>query len=189
MINYSIIQKSIDFYDKVGFTRIETPWYVSKNVAAITKPPNLRDDEFILNHNDKRLVASGEQGFLYLYLKGFLPKGKFQTVTPCFRFESHDETHTKTFIKNELISTSDISKTTLESIISNCYNYFKSIGFDNKLNVVKTDIGFDINYLDTELGSYGIRETSFLKYIYATGVSEPRASYLLNKYELPYKEN
>lgn len=185
MINYTIIDKSINYYSAFNFNRIETPWYVSQGVANITKPHEV-EETFLLNHNNKRLVASGEQGFLYLYLKGFLPKGMFQTITPCFRFESHDETHTKTFIKNELICTDNVSLDQLEVIVNICFNFFKSVGFDKKLKVIKTDIGFDINYQEIELGSYGIRETSFLRYIYATGVSEPRTSFTLNKYGLSF---
>jgi hypothetical protein len=45
----------------------------------ITKPKDRIS--FQLKHNDKCLVASGEQSFLYLYLKDFLPKGKFQAIT------------------------------------------------------------------------------------------------------------
>lgn len=106
MINYQIIQDSIDYYSKCGFERIESPWAVSAEVANITKPEGKTN--FIINHNDKALVASGEQSFLYLYLKGFLPKGCYQTVTPCFRYENFDILHTKYFIKNELIDTKNV---------------------------------------------------------------------------------
>src|SRR4051812_17183406 len=103
MIDYKLLDDSIIYYEGKGFKRIESPWAVSENVDNITKP--FDRVSFQLKHNNKCLVASGEQSFLYLYLKGFLPHGQFQTITPCFRFESFDFLHTKYFMKNELIKT------------------------------------------------------------------------------------
>ena len=100
-------------------------------------------------------MVSGEQSFLYLYLKNFLPKGQFQTVTPCFRFESFDYTHTKYFIKNELIKTDFVNNNELEKVVDNCFKFFKKYIPD--VEILKTNIGFDIEYKGNELGSYGIR--------------------------------
>lgn len=75
MINYKIIADSIDYYENNGFIRIESPWTVSEYVDNLTKPKDRIS--FQLKHNNKCLVASGEQAFLYLYLKDFLPKGQF----------------------------------------------------------------------------------------------------------------
>ena len=83
MIDYSIIDYSTQFYHtKGGFQRIESPWTVTEQTSNITKPPGA--SEFKIQDTDKVLVASGEQSFLYLYLKDFLPKGRYQTTTPCF---------------------------------------------------------------------------------------------------------
>lgn len=82
MIDYGRLDRSVKFYDEFGFKRIESPWTVTKAVSGITKPKDKIDWEII--GKDKVLVASGEQSFLYLYLKGFLPKGKYQTITPVF---------------------------------------------------------------------------------------------------------
>ena len=79
----------------VGFERIETPWLVTEAVDGITRPADVQP--YRVESKNKNLIASGEQGFLYLYLKEYLPKGKFQTVTPCFRNDSFDYTHTKYF--------------------------------------------------------------------------------------------
>ena len=38
-------------------------------------------------------------------------------------------------------------------------------------------------YKDYELGSYGIRECEFLKWIYATGCAEPRIRKIINLYK------
>ena len=80
MIDYKILNDSILYYESKGFKRIEAPWTVSENVDNITKPKDRLS--FQLKHNNKCLVASGEQSFLYLYLKNFLPLGQYQTVTP-----------------------------------------------------------------------------------------------------------
>jgi len=178
MINYKIIADSIDYYENSGFIRIESPWTVSEYVDNLTKPKDRIS--FQLKHNNKCLVASGEQAFLYLYLKDFLPKGQFQTTTPCFRMESFDYSHTKYFIKNELIKTDIVNDIELEKIIDKCLIFYKK--YIPGVIVSTTEIGFDIEYNGQELGSYGIRECEYLKWIYATGCAEPRLSKIINLY-------
>lgn len=178
MINYKLLSDSIEYYEKEGFSRIESPWTVSEYIDNLTKPKDIVS--FQLKHNDKCLVASGEQSFLYLYLKDFLPKGQFQTTTPCFRHESFDYSHTKYFIKNELIKTDVVNSEELDIIVDKCFIFFKK--YIPNIDVITTDIGFDINYKNNEIGSYGIRENEFLKWIYATGCAEPRFSKILNLY-------
>ena len=108
MIDYSILAASTDYYTSKGFKRIESPWTVTQAVSEITKPKGAK--EFALVHDDgKVLVASAEQSFLYLYLKGFLPLGQYQSITPCFRSEPFDQLHTKYFMKNELIETENVN--------------------------------------------------------------------------------
>jgi hypothetical protein len=179
MINYQLLADSIDFYTGKGFQRIETPWTVSEYVDDITKPKDR--PHYQLKHNNKCLVASGEQSFLYLYLKEYLPKGKFQTITPCFRYEAYDLYHEKCFMKNELIITDDVSEDSLKYVIDSAYDFFKSKLDERRLHVVPTDIGYDIEYNiggvnPIELGSYGIRKCEFIKWIYGTGCAEPRLS-------------
>ncbi len=180
MIDYSLIQKSIEYYETTKFIRIESPWTVSEKIDQITKPKEILS--FQLKHNNKCLVASGEQSFLYLYLKNFLPKGQFQTVTPCFRFESFDFLHTKYFIKNELIKTDIVNTTELDKIVNICFEFYSKFFDKNKLKVLKTEIGYDIEIEGHELGSYGIRSCDFLTWIYGTGCAEPRTSNLINLY-------
>jgi hypothetical protein len=178
MINYANISKSLEFYEENGFTRIEVPWTVSQAVSAITKPKHCID--YVLNHNGKTLVASGEQSFLYLYLKNHLPKGKFQAVTPCFRDETFDVLHSKYFIKNELIDTQDVSESNLMDIVGIARDFFSLFIGKDKIAVVETKEGFDIMCVtggkQIELGSYGIRSCEFLDWVYATGCAEPRLS-------------
>jgi hypothetical protein len=177
MIDYGIIDRSIRFYEDKGFKRIESPWTVTKEISGITKPEGKFDWEII--GKNKVLVASGEQSFLYLYLKGFLPKGKYQTVTPCFRDESFDKTHTKYFIKNELMITDDVSDSSLNKIINCCKEFFES-ELNISIDIKKTDIGYDLEANGIEIGSYGIRSCEYLDWVYGTGVAEPRLTMIKN---------
>ncbi len=118
-------------------------------------------------------MASAEQGFLYLQLKGFLAPGSYQAITPCFRDESFDETHTKYFMKNEIFITGVVSAENLNFVIRSCKTFFEE-ELGHSVSIVPTKEGFDLEFQGIELGSYGIRSCSFAKWIYATGCAEPR---------------
>ncbi len=190
MINYGIIQSSIDYYESKGFQRIESPWTVTRAVSEITKPKGAK--EFALEHEDKKvLVASGEQSFLYLYLKGFLPLGCYQTVTPCWRHDSFDQLHTKYFVKNELIDTKNVTTERLDEIVNIAYGFFLNYFPKDKLTITGNGItndAYDIVYDGIELGSYGIRYCDYVEWVYATGVAEPRLSSTIKKFELLKRE-
>ena len=180
MIDYEILGHSISHYSDYNFERIEAPWTVTQYVSNITKPIEAVD--FKLLHNQKVLVGSGEQSFLYLYLKGFLPKGRFQTITPCYRYEEFDNLHTKYFMKNELIETKFVNSDSVDHLVEIATRFF--IKYLKKISVEKTEQGFDINYEGSngekyELGSYGIRSCEFLDWVYGTGVAEPRLSSII----------
>ncbi len=178
MIDYGRLDRSVSHYEKAGFSRIESPWTVTAEIANITCPEGKSNWE-ILGKN-KVLVASGEQSFLYLYLKNFLPKGKYQTITPCFRDEPFDKTHTKYFMKNELIITKDVCKESLFSVMTECQTFFES-EINDDVSINKTDDGYDLlSSSGIELGSYGIRHCEYLSWIYATGLAEPRMSIARN---------
>jgi hypothetical protein len=154
MINYNIIGNSISYYEQKGFKRIESPWTVTKATSDITRPVGAA--EFTISEKNKVLVASGEQSFLYLYNKDFLPKGKFQTVTPCFRNDVFDSLHTKYFIKNELIITDDTSKKQLQYIINCARDFFRIYCLQPKLNdSYLMNIGEKDDVLIVETGNGG----------------------------------
>lgn len=179
MINYKLLDFSRKYYhDNGNFLPIEAPWTVTKSVANITAPKDAK--HWTIEEKNKVLVASGEQSFLYLYLKGFLPKGRFQTITPCFRDESFDIDHTKYFMKNELIDTMDTSEASLMKMIENSKLFFQKY-FKDKLEVRETGhLEYDIVWKDREIGSYGIRQCEYLTWVYGTGLAEPRFSNLVN---------
>lgn len=104
MISYANLTKASELYEALGYKRIEVPWWATKDIVNITKPTGMSDDNLYgLSLNNKCLIASGEQAFLYLANKGQLPPGKYQTITPCFRNEPYDQYHSKHFMKLELI--------------------------------------------------------------------------------------
>ena len=191
MINYRNIQDSIEFYGRKGFLRVESPWTVTKAISDITKPrpgPGETIPDFTIKEKNKVLVASGEQSFLYLYNKGFIPKGQFQTTTPCFREDSFDAFHTKYFLKNELIKTDKVDEDSLDYVLGIAHEFFKSkLGDDVKIQTIVPGKEYDISFDNIELGSYGIRRCDFLDWIYATGVAEPRLSRVMEKYGIPQK--
>jgi len=105
--NYALLADAQTFYAKNGYSYIDVPWWVTRAIAESTLPPGKdTSNDYYLPLNNKVLVASGEQSFLYLAHKGQLPKGKYQTITPCFRFEPHDQTNRKHFMKQELTNLS-----------------------------------------------------------------------------------
>lgn len=180
LISYENIAKSVDYYDKCGFTQIETPWWVSEDTMMLTSPSDRASTDLLykIGKNNKCLVASAEQGFLYLATKGHLAKGTYQSIGPCFRDEPWGPGRCNYFMKNELIIIDNTSETMLNFIIETAMAFFNTISDDpSHLHVLKTDIGVDIMYKEHEIGSYGIRHTPVLSYIYGTGIAEPRFSH------------
>ena len=173
MINYKLLQDSLDYYTLKGFSRIEVPWTVSEEINNLTKPKEVVPLQ--LKHNNKCLVGSAEQGFLSLVNKGFLMKGKYISLTPCFRDEDFTLLHTKYFMKSEIFINDDVSDKTLKNLIGNAMGFFDGV-LGDKVSLVPTDIGYDIEYEGIELGSYGIRDFGFVRYIYGTSCAEPRLS-------------
>jgi hypothetical protein len=182
MIDYNLIAKSIDFYEGVGFKRVEAPWLITEAINRITCPNSAKSYHVLKDgQRPKTFVASGEQSFLYQINKGFLPEGKYQTVTPCMRDDAFDIWHTKYFIKNELIHFGNIQKADLYKLMMNAFDFYASFCDKNKLIVIELgEDAFDINYKDIEIGSYGIRQCEFTKWVYGTGLAEPRFSRLLS---------
>lgn len=179
MINYQILADSQKHYLEKGFIKIESPWAVSEAVSAITRPKGLVP--YKLEHNGKCLVGSGEQSFLYMMTKGFLPSGRYQTITPCFRDESFDTLHMKYFMKNELIITDSMNDSNLFGLIEDALAFFRKYLKPSEVNFRRCSGGvFDIMWRDEyELGSYGKRKHDQLEWIYGTGVAEPRLSHII----------
>lgn len=179
-IDYGLIAESIAFYESRGYRRIESPWLVSRSIGDITKPAFA--SSFAVTKEtksaEKVFVASGEQSLLYLIGKGYLPEsGKLLTVTPCMRDDAWDELHWKQFLKVELMEYGDGVENAAE-LVNDALEFF-SKHVDASL-LKETDVpkarALDIELDGVEVGSYGVRECSFVKWAYGTGLAEPRFS-------------
>lgn len=188
VIEYKNLAAAQEFYKKEGYTPIETPWLVSSKVNSITAPEGVRRYFVTKGDATKEFIASGEQGFLYLAVKGYLPPGKYQTITPCLRDDSFDFTHMKQFVKCELIEIGDYNTIVparggiLTNMLTSCQKFFQEQGLLTML--YKEDKGTEQYDLiapnGTEIGSYGYRSYEGLHWIYGTGIAEPRFSRVLN---------
>ena len=85
-------------------------------------------------------------------------------------------------MKTELIKTDTVNAEELNKMVDLCFNFYKK--YLPNLDIIDTGSGFDIEHNGYELGSYGIRECEFLKWIYGTGCAEPRTSNLIKVYGL-----
>ena len=184
-IDYKKIVAAQHHYGWAGYENIDVSWFVSRNAMEVTAPPGVRQycNSFIGD-----LVASGEQSFIQMWMDGELKKGRWQCATPCFRDEPVvDDLRLNYFFKVELI---DVLPKDIEKSMQDMVKYALMF-FDNYLDVrvIDTDIGEDIVFTDIELGdielgSYGYREFEDFKWVYGTGVAEPRLSYAEKKYAL-----
>lgn len=191
LIDYELLHYSTRYYDELGYKRIEAPWLISEEISNITRPNDVaqyvvhKEGGNVLGDGKRKaFVASGEQSFLYLMAKGFLPSGKYQTVTPCIRNEMFDKTHVKYFTKNELIIIGvdpSESKSCVDEVCTHACDFFMDCVTDfENFRVVETESGFDIKYHDVEIGSYGYRQSMIGNWVYGTGLAEPRFSRLIN---------
>lgn len=207
-IDYGMLARASALYEAQGFKPIEVPWRITEDILNITKPSHVQNKDYMIQGTDKGLIASGEQGFLYLANKGVLPPGKYQTITPCYRNETHDRYHSKQFMKLELIELLDpcsaIELTnarlmqdavesmarTAKSVMSNLMNedllkYLLIVNTGNFDEIAvpgtqQRDVTIMLDR-EIELGSYGARRTSFATWIYGTGLAEPRFSKAVNE--------
>lgn len=185
-IDYELLAKAQEYYLKHGYTYIETPWLVSSATSSITAPPDVERYVVTKGSKVKEFVASGEQGFLYLALKGFLPCGDYMTITPCLRNDHFDFTHVKSFMKCELISfftrkpEEDVIQALIAEISTTAQKFFRENGVQTiKIRQGQYQIDLETSD-DVELGSYGYRSYEGLHWIYGTGLAEPRFSRVRN---------
>lgn len=193
-IDYMKLGYAQELYRKMGYQPIEVPWRVSVGILDVTRPKFAIGD-YVIEGTEKGLIASGEQGFMTMMNKGMLPPGLYQTVTPCFRNERYDDTHSKQFMKLELITVlneeAKFEADAMAQQAANCaMNVFDTIapGIREYLAIVKQDVQdplllgsqYDIEFTlpdrIVELGSYGVRRAFFGTWVYGTGLAEPRFS-------------
>lgn len=184
-INYFRLLRTIDHFTQMGYEYVEVPWLVSLEAIQATFPGNNNSC-----FQDKHVVGSGEQSFIQLMIEGKLPKGKYVTMTPCFRDEVElSPTRYLSFMKVELIDTTgDIAA--LFGMTEECKQWFEELQ-PNRVVEVRTAEGYDLELNGVEIGSYGNRfyergmidtpDYQQFSWVYGTALAEPRFGVVANK--------
>ena len=183
-INWELLAKASNFYSNKNFEYKETPWTVPVAISESTKPhqnPSFIHELALTTGNELcELVGSAEQGFIYLLLNNCLNKGKYYSITPCFRYDTYDKTHQPWFIKTELIhwqpncSEEEAVKNALE-LLKTATLFFNEIAPGEIIEKIQTSTkSWDLNLNGIEIGSYGIRKVEDKIFAYGTGLALPR---------------
>lgn len=182
-MNYARLVQAQNFFDEKGYTIVDAPWEVEREVNEITKPSDTRHLQ-LYPGSGNALVASAEQSFLQLRADGKLSNGRYQAITPCFRDEAVDETHKQMFMKLELIVISDklLSEADVHTVMYDAKIFMQSQGMSLQSRFTdEAQYARDLECQLTgiELGSYGMRHHPKIGYwVYGTGLAEPRFSYV-----------
>jgi seryl-tRNA synthetase len=170
-INWRNLLRGLMFYEELGYQYLELPWYAPTEIMHITYDGPYR---FKTELGDP--IGSAEQAFLHVQFNQGLKPGKYVALTPCFRDEEETDWNFKQFAKVELYITDDVSQRNLMETIVTCQGLLYG-AVKAEMEVVKMpDDSYDIKCKGIELGSYGMREHNGHKWIYATGIAEPRTS-------------
>lgn len=180
LIDYSILGKACKYYESLGFTQIEVPWIVNRVYMEITSPVPGVGCAIGLENGQDYLVCSAEHGFIRQALLCELKeRTPFYAVSPCFRDEIRDETHSTWFMKMELfeLNTERRCKASAYKWANFARDFYANECGIRLPYVMETDIGWDVMFEDLELGSYGVRQLMGREWCaYGTGVALPRVS-------------
>lgn len=175
IISTSTLMKALGYYHLEGFTPMDVPLIVDREVSNHTKPKGVPD----LSHDCKVYIGSAEQSFIQLHKDGKLPDSKYMAVTPCYRHERYlDEFHYLMFMKLELIHVGTQNMVDLSNMIDICQRFFDLMGKETTLHRTNKMFEYDLTTdYGLELGSYGKREMlDGTPYLYGTGCAFPRIS-------------
>jgi len=169
-IDSSLIIDAMNFYKAIGYTPFKVPLIVDNESSGKTKPDGRED----LRHLHGVYVASAEQSFIDLIIKGNIKKGKYCAITPCYRDEPVlDQTHLNIFLKIELVSIG-----IRHDIIYDAFSFMSKF---SECKIINTEVGQDIEVNNIEVGSYGKHVINGIPICYGTGLAEPRFSYAVSK--------
>lgn len=173
-IDWQRVARAIAHYTAIGYQYVEAPWIVGEEALAATLPPGRTG----LRTQDGPLVGSAEQSFLQLMLDGQLCAGRYVAASPCFRDDEIDELHQRTFFKVELIwvLAAGQSAVLVDQTVRDATDFFCQIAPAGSLAQLKVDAGVDIELGGVEIGSYGCRQYRGHRWVYGTGLAEPRFS-------------
>lgn len=191
-----ILIDAVSHYERLGYQLIDVPYLVDVDVSNLTKPWFVDN----LHHDNKKVyVGSGEQSFIQLMKERKINKGKYMCITPCYRDEKDlDKLHLRMFMKLELINISDElnkpcfiqqqGKRIVYEVLNDAKEFFDQ--YSDNIRIIQTGthrvndwmgsnifgscMEHDILNNDIEIGSYGIRETLYGRFVYGTGLALPR---------------
>ena len=173
MINWERIARAVVFYKTCGYRYIETPWAVPEATHSLTSDKAPKISENIP-------VASAEQGFLHLMLRGkLLPGVDYVSAGPCFRPEDEGRPFSQPhFFKVELFkySSSGYKVDVVDHLLPATQFFYSELGHYPKRLCTNDHTGdADLLLEDIEIGSYGTRSfEDRLFWSYGTGLAEPR---------------
>lgn len=171
-MRYDLLARASTLYTERGFRWVDVPWLLSLASVQLGCPPEARQFSTFAGH----LPASAEQSFYEMLRQGSLGTGRWQTVTPCFRYDSESEYSRKSFMKLELIDVSPQDpQQSLQSVVASAREVLGLLGAP--LLEIETEDGIDLMTPNgIEIGSYGIRRVANWTWVYGTGIAEPRFS-------------
>ncbi len=172
-INWYRLSQAIERYKIEGYQYVELPWLIplKYNLMTYDNPNRIHQTQ------TGALLGSAEQAFIMKDYNNQLGKGRFYSCSPCFRMENYDELHQEQFMKIELYINDDTSENNYYKILDQVLLIFTGLSLGSGTpEISTTPEGHDILLNGIEIGSYGIREKDHIKWIYATGLAEPRFS-------------
>lgn len=181
-VDWSRIARALCFYRALGYRYVEVPWVAPTDYLMVTCPT----EERVVRTSIGDLVGSAEQSLMMLDHQGKLGSGRFVACTPCFRNEPLvDELHLRSFMKVELYINDNPGELTVREAVGHAMAFFRQAAgsLAGGLQQVITDEGIDIELDGIELGSYGLRQHEHVRWVYATGLAEPRFSTALARLE------
>lgn len=170
VINWKRLVFALAFYRTRGYLECDLEWHAPRDICYLT----CSDPNRMYDFDDNVLVGSAEQSFMAALKSGTLRAGRYVSLTPCFRREQEvTETHKRTFMKVELFA-ADIAGEEVALQFARDAMDFMSTQTDEKIDLVKTAEGYDLEIGGIEVGSYSARELGGMKWTCGTGLAEPR---------------
>jgi elongation factor P--beta-lysine ligase len=161
-VDWAMLARAYDFYKSKGYEYVETRWLQSVETVSITAPT--QNHIIRTNLNDLALIGSAEQAFIAMDL----PRGRYFSISPCFRVEREDALHQTQFVKLELFQNYHEDWLRLLLDANTFFSQYATI------QTVQTPEGFDLEVNEVEIGSYGKRSHKELHWAYGTGLALPR---------------
>lgn len=175
-VDWKRLAAALDWYEAAGFRKVSLPWHARQDVIDVTCPS---PDRCYRLQGVGTLVGSAEQSFMQAQFDGLLSKGRWVSLTPCFRHEPvFDVLHHPYFMKVELYS-NEGGHDGLDVELAGIARRFMETQGAHGIETVRTDVGYDLEIGGIEVGSYSTREHAGHVWTCGTGLAEPRFSQAL----------